>query len=782
MLFSKGLEKLLFCPENKEGVAHIPDQTQVVPPSAFSHSAKVSSLSVGKGNVVYSSSGGVVYSFDMKTLVCAPLGIGNAITIAPEAELIGEFALTGCSLVGIVSSGNIVAIDKTAFSDVSKENATVVLQPGADLEKRKSVWEKAGFSNFETVPEQEEQKTPSVEVPGFAFELQSDYTLSVSWQGAASPKADVVIPATAEVDGVTYRVSKIAEAGFSALREVQSVSIPSSVTEVGARAFSDCPALVSVSLAEGIVLIGDSAFAGTGVERVLLPTSVQEVGSSTFAGCANLTQIVALSDIESVADDAISGCSGVSILTPYRSDGLYLWNPDIVSLGNHIKPYGIAVSQDTINLDIREEGALFEDGEVVLPAECELSFSYPASCVSVSPEGVACAKQVGDAVVAVEIRFADKVLARKAFDVTVLSVSEQRDLTYMKTVPLLDPVAPFAVGETVVIDVAENLVFTITPDGLGYSVKAKDVNTLSGKLDIPAIYNGLPVTKIDDFGFKGATGITSLVLPDSIKNLGYAGFMECSAIQGPLVLPSGLTRLEDAAFYGCGKLTGSITIPATVTYIGGNAFFQCSGFTGSLVIPDSVTAIGIGAFNGCSGLTGTLTLSQALDAIPDYAFYGCGFTGALSIPSSVTTIGDFAFWCCAGFEGSLVLPEKVTSLGQYSFQGCKGLSGSLVIPDSVTTMGAGAFFECINMTGTLSISKSLTVIPDNAFADSGFTGPLTIPYGVTSVGYNAFLHCYGFTGSLQIPETVTKLDIGSFNACTGLTGSLTIPSTITVIP
>ena len=61
-----------------------------------------------------------------------------------------------------------------------------------------------------------------------------------------------------------------------------------------------------------------------------------------------------------------------------------------------------------------------------------------------------------------------------------------------------------------------------------------------------------------------------------------------------------LTTIGNNAFRDCSGLT-SVVIPDSVISIGERAFYQCSGLTGELIIPDSVTSIGSIAFYNCCG-------------------------------------------------------------------------------------------------------------------------------------------------------------------------------------
>ena len=104
------------------------------------------------------------------------------------------------------------------------------------------------------------------------------------------------------------------------------------------------------------------------------------------------------------------------------------------------------------------------------------------------------------------------------------------------------------------------------------------------------------VTNIGDYAFSGCRSLTSLVIPDSVTNIGDYAFEGCGSLSS-LVLPDGVTSIGKCAFRGCGSLS-SLVLPDGVINIGGNAFADCKSLR-SVVIPNSVTSIGGGAFGGC---------------------------------------------------------------------------------------------------------------------------------------------------------------------------------------
>ncbi|MBR3969556.1 MAG: leucine-rich repeat protein [Ruminococcus sp.] len=101
---------------------------------------------------------------------------------------------------------------------------------------------------------------------------------------------------------------------------------------------------------------------------------------------------------------------------------------------------------------------------------------------------------------------------------------------------------------------------------------------VKGDIVIPSEVNGLPVTELGSFEL---SGITSVVIPDSVKKIGNFCFYFTNIKS--IVLPDSVTIIGDNAFSGCGKLE-SIEIPDSVEKIGMSAFFGCRSLE-SVTIP-----------------------------------------------------------------------------------------------------------------------------------------------------------------------------------------------------
>jgi len=280
------------------------------------------------------------------------------------------------------------------------------------------------------------------------------------------------------------------------------------------------------------------------------------------------------------------------------------------------------------------------------------------------------------------------------------------------------------------------------------------------------------VTNIGDYAFSGCRSLTSLVIPDSVTNIGDYAFEGCGSLSS-LVLPDGVTSIGKCAFRECGSLS-SLVLPDGVTNIGGNAFADCKSLR-SVVIPNSVTSIGGGAFGGCKSLH-SVVIPDSVTSIGDYAFSGCSALSSVVIPDSVSCIGNRAFSGCTSLS-SLVIPDGVTSVGKYAFYDCSSLS-SLVIPDSVTSIGFYAFRGCSSLS-SLVIPDSVTSIGDEAFGYCTSLTSLVISDGVSSIGGGAFWGCKSLA-DIVIPNSVTSIGDCAFGGCSSL-GSLVIPNSVTSI-
>ena len=288
------------------------------------------------------------------------------------------------------------------------------------------------------------------------------------------------------------------------------------------------------------------------------------------------------------------------------------------------------------------------------------------------------------------------------------------------------------------------------------------------------------VTNIGDYAFSGCSSLSSVVIPDRVTSIGDCAFENCSSLTD-IVIPDGVTSIGDCAFEGCRSLT-DIVIPDGVTSIGDCAFENCFSLTG-IVIPDSVTGIGKFAFSGCSSLS-SVVIPDSVSCIGSGAFKNCSSLSSLVIPDCVTSIGNYAFAYCKSLT-DIVIPNSVTSIGDNAFRHCSSLS-SVVIPESVVNLNGNPFcrwdggLKCLSpyfiYDNKVLFDKDKSKII--AFRDKNTTS-YVIPDSVTRIGESAFRHCFSLS-SLVIPDSVTSIGESAFSGCCSLK-SLVIPDSVTSI-
>ena len=339
---------------------------------------------------------------------------------------------------------------------------------------------------------------------------------------------------------------------------------------------------------------------------------------------------------------------------------------------------------------------------------------------------------------------------------------------------------------------------------------------------------------ICDRAFFDCLNLTSISIPNSVKDIGEWAFAGCSLLSS-IDIPNSVISIGNIAFAGCLSLK-YISIPESVICLNGNPFGDCEGEIECLsanfiyeddvlfnkdkseiisfrnqeiesyIIPDSVTSIGDGAFSSCSSLR-SLVIPNSVTSIGDGAFEGCSSLSSLVIPDSVVNIKGNPFYLWKGkleclsasfiYEDnvlfnmdksklisnrnqeakSFIIPNGVMSIEKYAFSDCSSLI-SISVPKSVTSIGDGAFDGCSSLS-SIAISDSITSISAWTFRGCKSLRSLVIPDSVTSIGNEAFRGCSSLC-SLVIPDSVTSIGDGAFDGCSSLR-SLVIPDCVTSI-
>ncbi|EJK49720.1 hypothetical protein THAOC_31370 [Thalassiosira oceanica] len=108
----------------------------------------------------------------------------------------------------------------------------------------------------------------------------------------------------------------VGQCAFQYCKSLRSVTIPSTVAELGEGAFYSCSNLVELQLNEGLEIIEREAFQNcTALRSVTLPSTVTELDEGTFYDCSNLVNLQLNEGLEIIRDYAFKYCKSLRSVT-----------------------------------------------------------------------------------------------------------------------------------------------------------------------------------------------------------------------------------------------------------------------------------------------------------------------------------------------------------------------------------------------------------------------------------------------------------------------------------
>lgn len=346
-----------------------------------------------------------------------------------------------------------------------------------------------------------------------------------------------------------------------------------------------------VVVPNGIEKLDDSAFwDNQHIEEVILPDTLTIIGGDAFYNCKKLKKINISRNIALMGNNPFAGCPLLKIIN-YSDNFIY------------------------------EHGALYtKDKErIIYCSICGTEKEF------VIPEGVIV---IGKHTFFLCDRFERITLP------TTLKIMENNPFSGCKNlVEIINKSKSYYIQDNVIYNG-----FKTSVVGTLNKIKSKRLVLIDG------------IKTINRNSFWRCTGIETIVFPESLIDIGYNPFVECSNIRFESKSP--YFKVVDDVLYNK-DMSKIICYPA----------WKAIGF---IHIPDSVTELERSAFSGCSGMTG-INLHNT-NTINRSCFTNCSSLLEVYCSDFITYIGEWAFAYCSTLK--TVSIKKGTIVDRNVFSNC----------------------------------------------------------------------------------------------------------------
>ena len=233
----------------------------------------------------------------------------------------------------------------------------------------------------------------------------------------------------------------------------------------------------------------------------------------------------------------------------------------------------------------------------------------------------------------------------------------------------------------------DSVYYTLDNTAMTAQIAVQSNNTAVGDIVIndTVTYEGAnyTVTSMADDAFADCVQLTSIVLPQALRNLGKNAFLRCTNLTSCIIPDSTITEIPFEAFWKAGLI--EFRVPEGVTYIEQRSFEQMPNLQ-RVHLANSVQKVSPWAF-------------YILDALQDpiyndsmFVLMPMNYQGTYTIPTGIQTICSSAFYGCTKIT-SLTIPEGVKRIEHYGLMfSLNAVIKTLHLPASLEYVTPGAIF------------------------------------------------------------------------------------------
>lgn len=433
-------------------------------------------------------------------------------------------------------------------------------------------------------------------------------TMGIFISGAGQQKVEAKTKVTYTLKKGTLTIkgkgAMPAKMKFRRNKKIKKVIIKKGVTSVSYEAFALCKNLNSVTIPSTVKTIGIRSFYGTKISKITVPSKTKTIGQGAFGSCKSLKTIVMPGDfklkLEEDTDDKLwyvtSDQSAVDTIT--FNTKLKLANVSYLSANN------LVVAKNDPSYQSIEGVIYTKDGKgIVRVPQKRTELKIKEGCTEFNMQSVLynSTDSEGD-----EFNNCSK-LKKIVIPSSVKSINKIKYKTdradacdmHVDTIEIapkdFDANSLYALGSSLGKNITIESLMKLLPDQITYK-------------------DHMYITK--DHGLLKYDGKDANVeIPEEITWIAPEAFYRNETLKN-VKLPSKITTIEENAFYGCSELE-------------------------AVVIPDQVTMIGKSAFDECTVLK-SVTFGKSLKVIKDHAFASVNIRN-FTIPSGIQKIETGAF-------------------------------------------------------------------------------------------------------------------------------------------
>ena len=433
-------------------------------------------------------------------------------------------------------------------------------------------------------------------------------TMGIFISGAGQQKVEAKTKVTYTLKKGTLTIkgkgAMPAKMKFRRNKKIKKVIIKKGVTSVSYEAFALCKNLNSVTIPSTVKTIGIRSFYGTKISKITVPSKTKTIGQGAFGSCKSLKTIVMPGDfklkLEEDTDDKLwyvaSDQSAVDTIT--FNTKLKLANVSYLSANN------LVVAKNDPSYQSIEGVIYTKDGKgIVRVPQKRIELKIKEGCTEFNMQSVLynSTDSEGD-----EFNNCSK-LKKIVIPSSVKSINKIKYKTdradacdmHVDTIEIapkdFDANSLYALGSSLGKNITIESLMKLLPDQITYK-------------------DHMYITK--DHGLLKYDGKDANVeIPEEITWIAPEVFYRNETLKN-VKLPSKITTIEENTFYGCSELE-------------------------AVVIPDQVTMIGKSAFDECTVLK-SVTFGKSLKVIKDQAFASVNIRN-FTIPSGIQKIETGAF-------------------------------------------------------------------------------------------------------------------------------------------